>query len=268
MSSSILDRIAAPLVALLLVAVSPTAADWIVFVNGGIQETAGPLKVRGNQVTFYSRQGTLLSVRAEDVDLPTSAFISWQIGDLRGGRRAAPAPAPSAKGAAGPKGAATPCAPARVTRVIAAETLEVALAGKTEAVHAACLDAPETKHKFPQLAWYGSTAYGAVGGLVRVGDRVCLTEDTPPQRDKLGHRVVYVTLDNGRDLSAEVITRGFGLLHRAACGRGPAYQALETAARIAEQGHWGPAANEVAMFIVAQGATFGGGPPAIAAGGG
>ena len=102
----------------------------------------------------------------------------------------------------------------------------------------------------------------------RAGDRVCLTDDTPPQRDKLGHRVVYVTLANGRDLSAEVITRGFGLLHRSTCGRGPAYQALETAARIAEQGHWGPAANEVAMFIVAQGATFGGGPPAIAAGGG
>jgi len=251
-----------------LLAPLPAAADWIVFVNGGIQETVGPLKARGNQVTFYSRQGTLLSVRAEDVDLPTSAFISWQIGDLRSGRRAAPAPAPTAQRAIGPQGTATPCAPARVARVVAAETLEVALAGKAETVHAACLDAPETKHKFPQLAWYGDTAYGAVGGLVRAGDRVCLTEDTPPQRDKLGHRVVYVTLDNGRDLSAEMITRGFGLLHRSTCGRSPAYQALETAARIAEQGHWGPAANEVAMFIVAQGATFGGGPPAIAAGGG
>jgi endonuclease YncB( thermonuclease family) len=260
--------------ALALAVLAPVgaAADWIVFVNGGLQETDGPWRVRGNQVLFHSRQGTLLTVRAEDVDLPSSAFISWQIGDLRSGRRAPPPPGasgPPGRGAAEPKAAPAPCAQARVVRVVAAETLEVAVGGRTEAVHAACLDAPETKHKFPQLAWYGSSTYGAVGGLVRAGDVVCLGEDSPPQRDKLGHRVVYVTLKDGRDLSAEVITRGLGLLHRFSCGRGAAYQALESGARLAEQGHWGPAANEVAMFIVAQGAAFGGGPPpAIAAGGG
>ncbi len=244
----------------------PAGADWIVFVNGGVQETLGPPQVRGQQVVFKSRQGTLLSARVDDVDLPTGAFISWQIGDLRGGPRSAPAPA--AKRPAAAPATRPPCAPARVVRVVAAETLEIAAAGKAETVHAACLDAPETKHKFPQLAWYGGSTYLAVGGLVRAGDTVCLSEESPAQRDKLGHRVAYVMLEDGRDLSREVIQRGLGLLHRVACGRGPEYQAVESAARVAELGHWGPAANEVAMFIVAQGATFGGGPPAIAAGGG
>ena len=36
-------------------------------------------QVKGRVVVFRNPAGTLYSVRADDVDLPSSAFVSWQM---------------------------------------------------------------------------------------------------------------------------------------------------------------------------------------------
>ena len=124
----------------------PAAADWIVFLGGGIQEIRGPWEVRGTQLRYHSPTGTLLSVRADEVDLPASAFLSWQVGE----RRHPPSVTP--RGAA--SGEESGCAPARILRVLGPETLELAIDGCAETIHLECLDAPDTRHRF--LSWRGS----------------------------------------------------------------------------------------------------------------
>jgi len=232
----------------------PAAADWIVFLGGGIQEIRGPWEVRGSQVRFHSPTGTLLSVRTDEVDLPASAFLSWQVGE----RRHPPSVAP--RGAA--SGEETGCAPARVLRVLGPETLELAIDGRAETIHLDCLDAPDTRHRFPQLAWFGLQTASAVEGLVRADQTVCWSEAKPSPRDAQGHRIVFVRLQDGRDLGAEMVGRGLALAARHACLRGESYRALEGQARIQERGHWGPTGNDVSIAIVAQSAAFQGGPPA------
>jgi hypothetical protein len=66
-------RVRLLLVVLLTASAAPAAADWIVFLGGGIQEIRGPWELRGRQVLFHTPAGTLLSARAEDVDLPARA---------------------------------------------------------------------------------------------------------------------------------------------------------------------------------------------------
>lgn len=56
-----------------LVAAAPAAADWLVTRDGGRIETRGPWKVEGRQVLFTQPNGTLASIRAEQVDLDASA---------------------------------------------------------------------------------------------------------------------------------------------------------------------------------------------------
>jgi endonuclease YncB( thermonuclease family) len=242
-------RVRLLLCAAIALASGPAGADWIVFVGGGIQETKGPWEVVGRQVRFHSISGTLLSARGEDVDLPASAFLTWQVGDRRrapGGRRAEPAPTP----------AASSCAPAKVTRAVSAETYELAIDGRREIVHLACLDAPEVRHRFPELAWYGHQTAGVVGGLLGPGQSVCFVEEDPPQRDRENHRLVYLKLGDGRDLGAEVISRGLGLSRAGGCARGESYRVLEEQARLQDRGHWGPAGNAASVAIVSQALAF------------
>ncbi|MGH9360514.1 MAG: thermonuclease family protein [Thermoanaerobaculia bacterium] len=251
-------RLLLVLVPILASPAAPAAADWIVFLGGGIQEISGSWEVKGNQVRFHSPSGTLLSVRADDVDLPASAFLSWQVGE----RRHLPAAAPCSRLPSAAATEETPCVPARIVRVLGPETLELAIDGNAETVHLDCLDAPDTRHRFPQLAWYGMQTAGTVGTLVRAGQSVCWSEAKPSPRDAQGHRIVFVRLENGRDLGAELIGRGLALAGRYACLRGPSYQALEDQARGRERGHWGPSGNDVSVAIVAQSASLAGGPPA------
>ncbi|HLF56767.1 MAG TPA: thermonuclease family protein, partial [Thermoanaerobaculia bacterium] len=214
------SRLAAAIV-LLLACAPASRADWIVYLGGGVTEIEGTWEVRGRQVLFHSRSGTLLSVRAEDVDLPASAFLSWQVGD----RRKAPGSAAEARRVAEPPVAAplpgkSECIAARVHRIDAAETLELEIAGKVETVHLTCVDTPETRHRFPELAGYGGLAASAVESRAPAGASVCLIEETPPRRDRQGHRVAYVRLADGGDLGAEMIGGGYGLARRDECGRG------------------------------------------------
>jgi endonuclease YncB( thermonuclease family) len=198
------------------------------------------------------------------VDLAASAFLSWQVGL----RRTPAAAAPAVPLAPDPAAA---CLPARVVRVASAETLEL-LSGDgpaRETVHLACLDAPETRHKFEELVWLGQQAAAAVEGLAGAGSAVCVGEDSPALRDRQGHRVVYLRLPDGRDLGAEVIRAGLGLARPGPCARGSAYRDLERRAREADRGLWGPAGNPPLVAVVAKGMAAGGPamPPARMRGG-
>jgi endonuclease YncB( thermonuclease family) len=243
-----------------LAAAATAHADWIVYVRGGIQETKGPWEVKGRQVQFHGLNGTLLSARAEDVDLPASAFLTWQVGD----RRRAPVSRPvGSTGAAEPR----PCSPAKVMRSVSAETYELAIDGRRELVHLACLDTPETRHRFPDLAWYGHQTASVVGGLLRPEQSVCFVEEEPPQRDRDQHRIVYLRLGDGRDLGAEVISRGLGVARAGECGRGESYRVLEEQARLSDRGHWGPEGNAASVAIVSQSLAFHAAPAPRSGGG-
>jgi endonuclease YncB( thermonuclease family) len=191
-----------------------------------------------------------------------------------GERRHAPTATPQRpSGPANGDGAAAeeaPCAPARVAGVLGPETLELAIDGRVETVHLDCLDAPDTRHKFPQLAWYGNQTATAVETLVRADQAVCVTEEEPGRRDAQGHRTLLIQLSDGRDLGAELVGRGLALAERSACSRGARYQKLEDQARARERGHWGPSGNDVSVAIVAQSASLAGGaaPPRMRVGGG
>lgn len=243
------------------VAAAPARAEWIVFVGGGIREIQGALDVRGRQVRFHDVSGTLMSVAADDVDVAASAFLSAQVG-----RSPAPAsgaaPGPTAGGRPG-----APCAAVRLVRIATAETYEIEIGGRVETIHLACIDAPETRHRIPDLAFFGHEAAARVEQLLATAPSLCLIEDDPPRRDAADHRVAYLRTGDGRDLGAEIVRRGFAVARAGNCGRVGDYLALEARARAGQLGHWGPSANGAAVAVVASSVAFQGMPPARRGGG-
>ena len=235
--------------ALLALAFSgPTLADeWLVYTGGGLEPIDGGWQERHGQVLFHRVGGTLVSVPYSEVDLATSAFVTWQLS----GRTEVPPRGPVPESApSGYDGRKTPCVKAEVVTLMGSETLQVSAGGEVETIHAACLDAPETAHQFAELGWFGRAALRAAKINVRRGDEVCLTESSPPHRDKLGHRVVFVTLPDGRDYTAGVIAGGLGLVRLSSCDRAARYRALEDRAISEERGLWG-SWGESAAFAAA-----------------
>jgi endonuclease YncB( thermonuclease family) len=151
--------------------------------------------------------------------------------------------------------------PARVVSLRSGETLEISDGKRREIVHLACLDAPETVHKYPQLGWFGRATLSAVELAVPPGAHVCLTEQSPPKRDGEGHRVVYVTLADGRDYTQEVIAGGLGLLRPAHCARAAHYREIEDHAIAKQRGLWGGMAAEPAFAAGRLALSVAGGPP-------
>ncbi|MBP1621040.1 MAG: hypothetical protein H6Q02_1807 [Acidobacteria bacterium] len=88
------NRLRIPLLAAaLLAAAGPARADWLVTTDGGLIETKGPWKVDGRRVVFQMPNGTLSSVRSDEVDLDRSAAETARAAEAA--RRAAePAPEP------------------------------------------------------------------------------------------------------------------------------------------------------------------------------
>jgi endonuclease YncB( thermonuclease family) len=170
------------------------------------------------------------------------------------------------------EGEETPCVKATVLAMVGSETFEVTTGTEHESVHIACLDAPETRHRFAELGWFGRATLSAMQTEVRQGDEVCLSEHSPPQRDLEGHRIVYVTLADGKDYAAGVIGSGLGLLRPGPCGRAVAYRTLEDRAIAQGRGLWGPRAERAAFAAagnsIAIGAGGGGAPPPRRVGGG
>jgi endonuclease YncB( thermonuclease family) len=239
----------------------PVRGEWIVFVGGGIREIRGELDIRGRQVRFHDVSGTLMSIAADDVDVAASAFLSAQVGRT-------PPPATGAPPAPGSGGRPTaPCTPVRLVRIASAETYELELGGRTETIHLACIDAPETRHRFPELAFFGHEAVARVEQLLATSPSLCLVEDDPPRRDAADHRVAFLRTGDGRDLGAEIVRRGFAVARAGNCGRVGDYRALEARARTDREGHWGPSANGAAVAVVASAVAFHAVPPARRGGG-
>jgi endonuclease YncB( thermonuclease family) len=237
---------------------SPAAAEWLVYFKGGIQETRGAWEVRGARVLFTTPSGTLSTIRAEEVDLAASAFLSWQVGQRRAiGTAHPPAGAELRDGSAGPVGVA-PCVPAKVAQVLAGETLDVEIAGKIETVHLAGVDAPEADHRTPELAWLGERARAETAALAPPGARVCVADEVPPLVDRGGHRIVYVALPGGADLGAALVARGLGLARGGAAARRATYLELERAALGGAAGAWGELEHDLSVAIVPQAYDLGG----------
>lgn len=245
-------------------AATPAVADWLVYRTGGVQEIRGAWEVVGTQVRFHLPSGTYSAVRADEVDLAASAFLSWQIGERRAiGRTHPPVGAEIGAGRTGAPAPRTaseaPCASVRVARVATAETLEIDAGRGEETVHLACLDAPEPGHPLAELSSFGEQAAGTLSLLARPGFELCLREEQPPLVDRAGHRVVYLELPDGRDLGELLIRRGLALVRGGACVRRDAYLEVERAAIGAEVGHWGASSHDLSIAVVAAASELGGG---------
>ena len=256
------------LLLLLLAGATPARADWLVFIGGGVQETKGPFEVRGRVVVFHAPGGGLQSVRADQIDLPASQFMSWALSESR--RRSEQPLLGHLAGAlwrgqpgAIPKG--TPCVSARVERVVSPETLEITIGGRRETIHAAGLSAPQVQQRFPQLSWFGREATARIGDLVRGGQNVCLIEEQPPLRDPQGHRRVVVELGDGRDLAVEAIGRGLAVPSITPSPRAARYRALAEEARANERGLWGQETLEPALAVMGNSGILSAPPPPLGA---
>ncbi|KAB2964897.1 MAG: hypothetical protein F9K18_07145 [Thermoanaerobaculia bacterium] len=262
---------------LVVLAAAAARADWLVWVGGGIRETRGALEVRGRQVRFHDVSGTLMSVPLEDVDVAASEFVSWQVSATRASKmpgvvpweRKAPPPVAATKATA-PLADGRPCAAGSVVRVVDSETVEVAVAGARRIVHLACVDGPEERNRFPELAYFGRETEGVLAALLLPGARVCVAEEGErPLTDRAGHGIAYLRFPDGRDAGAELVRRGYGVSRGGACGLRSRYLELERQAVAEEVGHWGPTANQVAVAVVANALAFHAvGPPMRAGGGG
>ena len=231
--------------------------EWLVYIGGGVEAVEGGWKERQGRVLFTMRGGTLVSVPFEDVDLPTSAFITWQLG----GRRQAPPRAAVADAVHESDADSTPaCIDGRLLAVNSGETLEVSIGGERETIHLACLDTPETQHQFAELAWFGRATLSAVQLAVKPGAEICVTELTPPLRDKAGHRIVHVSLADGRDYAEAVIFDGLGLLRPRLCRRASYLRQLEDRAIAEQRGLWGPMSQRAAFEAALSGPAVSAGP--------
>ncbi len=250
----------------LLAGAAAARADWLVFIGGGVQETKGAFEIRGRQVVFHAPGGGFQSVRADQVDMPASLFLSWALSESR--RRSEQPLLGHLAGAlwrgqpgAIPKG--TACASARVERVVSPETLEVTLGGRRETIHAAGLSAPQVQQRFPQLSWFGREAVARIADLVRAGQSVCLIEEQPPLRDPQGHRRVIVELGEGRDLAVEAIGRGLAVPSLTPSPRAARYHALAEEARANERGLWGQDTLEPALAVMGNSGILSAPPPLL-----
>ena len=242
---------------LLLAGAAAAADEWLVYIGAGLEAVEGGWEERRGQVLFRLRGGTLVSVPYADVDLPASAVVTWQLS----GRREAPPRPPLPEEPPAAPAEKPPCVPARVVSLRSGETLEISDGKKREIVHLACLDAPETQHKYPELGWFGRATLSAVELAVPPGSHICVTEQSPLKRDAEGHRVVYVNLADGRDYTAQVIAGGLGLLRPVGCARAAEYRRMEDRAIERQRGLWGTMSAEAAFKAANLAVTVAGGPP-------
>jgi endonuclease YncB( thermonuclease family) len=224
--------------------------EWLVYIGGGIQPIEGGWSEQRGRVVFTKAGGTLSSVRFEDVDLPASTFITYQLDGRRHVPPRAAVEAPAAAAASTPQ----PCVEAQVIRMHSPESLEIASGEQRELVHVACLDTPEAKHRFAALGWFGDAAMSAAREVLAEGARICVAEHAPPRRDGQDHRVVHVALADGRDFATTLVASGYGLLRPSECRDGVRYRAAEDEAIRARRGLWGEASAPAAFQAARVGA--------------
>ncbi len=235
--------------------------EWLVYVGGGLEAVEGGWSERHGQVIFTQLGGTLVSVPHDEVDLATSAMITWQLG----GRRKPPPQADVDDAPVQEPGSSQPCTPARLLGLSGSETMEIRTGELRETVHLACLDAPETHHRYPQLGWFGRATISAIELDVKPGDEICVSEHDPPLRDGEDHRIVHVALASGRDYTAKVIASGLGLLRTGTCANSAYYRDLENQAISEQRGLWGSMSERASIAAANLAVVVGGSPSAMRA---
>lgn len=117
------------------------------------------------------------------------------------GPTAAPSPAPD-----GNEGGGTHGSPARVTRVIDGDTVEVSYQGRTLDVRLIGIDTPETVHPSEPVECYGRAASDFTKRSLE-GERVEIEFDVE-RLDRYGRTLAYVWLD-GELFNEVLVARGF-----------------------------------------------------------
>lgn len=165
------------------------------------------------------------------------------------GAAAAVAAGLAAGGGAGASAIPAACAGmvAVVSRVVDGDAVVIGEGDTAEKVRLACVGTPETVNPQKPVEFFGKQASAFTTSLM-LGQTVCLERD-PEQgdRDQYGRLVRCARLADGRDVSAEIIGRGYGFAYSGMpCARKKDYAELERQARGHFQGLWNPNAQQVA----------------------
>jgi micrococcal nuclease len=134
---------------------------------------------------------------------------------------------------------------ALVLRAVDGDTLEVALASRTEKVRLIGVNTPESVHPGRPVERFGKESSAFLRRLVE-GRRVVLRDDPEARdRDRYGRLLRYVFLEDGTLVNAEIIRQGFGHAYvKYPFGRMEEFRDLERRARERGVGLWGPAPAE------------------------
>ena len=99
---------------------------------------------------------------------------------------------------------------ALVLRAVDGDTLEVAIARRTEKVRLIGVDTPESVHPNKPVEYFGKESSAFLRRLAS-GRRVTLRDDPEARnRDRYGRLLRYVYLEDGTLVNAEIIRQGYG----------------------------------------------------------
>ncbi len=134
--------------------------------------------------------------------------------------------------------------PATVLRVVDGDTIEVEIAGEAYKVRYIGIDTPETVDPQRPVGCFGEQASAANEELVG-GQTVGLESDVS-DTDSFGRLLRYVWLDSGEMVNAILVREGYAQssAYPPDVGYQELFDELETEARTAERGLWGPACLE------------------------
>ncbi len=152
-----------------------------------------------------------------------------------------PAPTRTPRATQTPAPTATPARQAAlVVRVIDGDTIEVQIDAQTYRVRYIGMDTPETVHPGQPVMWFGPEATAANAHMV-AGQTVYLEKDVS-ETDRYGRLLRYVFLADGTHVNAELVRRGYAQVstYPPDVKYQELYQELQTVAREAERGLWGP----------------------------
>jgi micrococcal nuclease len=121
-----------------------------------------------------------------------------------------------------------------VERVIDGDTVVLTGIGHVRLIG---VDTPESKHPQKPVEAYAREATAFLEQLV-LRQTVRLEYDQPG-RDRYGRLLAYLRIEDGRDVSAEIIKQGYGFAYvKYPFARMQEYRALERQARDAGRGLW------------------------------
>jgi len=135
--------------------------------------------------------------------------------------------------------------PARVTRVVDGDTLDVSVNGRTERLRLIGINTPETVDPRRPVQCFGREASDRAKALLPVGAMVSLEADpSQGERDDTSSRRLlrYLWLADGRHFNLEMIREGYAheYTFRTAYRYQAEFKAAEREARESRRGLWAP----------------------------